>query len=338
MKTLLVIHTGGTIAMKKDSTTQTVGIGPSNPLTESTGELSDSTHINVIEPFHKPSPHMTVTDMVYLKKIIEKECSEQDYDGVVITHGTDTLEETAFFLDLTVQVDVPVVLTGAMRSSNENGADGLRNFISAIRTAEEEQAKNKGVLVVFNDDIHTAIEVTKTHTTSVAAFQSPVAGPVGTITPHQILFHYNPLLQKKLPVQEMSKKVGLLKAYAGMDSSMFLALRDMAYDGIVIEALGQGNLPPGSIRGIEMLINSGCPVVVVSRCQSGFVYPTYDHQGGGSHLKDLGVIFCHGVNGQKARIKLMAALMNTEDRNELSRIMATHSSPSIEHSLKTASD
>lgn len=101
----------------------------------------------------------------------------------MITHGTDTLEETAFFLDLTVQVDVPVVLTGAMRSSNENGADGLRNFISAIRTAEEEQAKNKGVLVVFNDDIHTAIEVTKTHTTSVAAFQSPVAGPVGTITP-----------------------------------------------------------------------------------------------------------------------------------------------------------
>lgn len=323
MKKLLVIHTGGTIAMKKDSARATVGIGSGNPLIESAGELTDSARLSVIEPFHKPSPHMTITDMVYLKKIIEKECRENHYDGVVITHGTDTMEETAFFLDLTVQADVPVVLTGAMRSSNETGADGLYNLISAIRTAEEEKAKGKGVLVVFNDDIHTAVEVTKTHTTSVSAFQSLASGPVGTITPNKVVFHYTPHLQNKLQVDEINKKVLLLKAYAGMDSSMLMALKDMAYDGIVIEALGQGNLPPGTIQGIESFLKSGIPVVVVSRCQSGFVHPTYDYQGGGSHLQDLGVIFCNGLNGQKARIKLMASLMNTDDRNELIQIMAT---------------
>lgn len=321
MKNLLVIHTGGTISMKKDSATETAGIGSRNPLLETTDTLTDSSHLNVIEPFHKPSPHMTVTDMVYLKKIIEKEYSEKGYDGVVITHGTDTMEETAFFLDLTVRADVPVVLTGAMRASNEIGADGFSNLLSAIRTAEEEQAKNKGVLVVFHDDIHTAVDVTKTHTTSAAAFQSPLAGPVGTITPNQVLFRYNPLLQNKLQVDEINKQVALLKAYAGMDSSILLALKDMAYDGVVIEALGQGNLPPQTTQGIETLIRSGIPVVVVSRCQGGFVYPAYHYQGGGSHLRDLGVIFCNGLNGQKARIKLMAALMNTKDRNELIRIM-----------------
>lgn len=323
MKNLLVIHTGGTIAMKKDAANETVGMGSSNPLNESTDELTYSSYINVIEPFHKPSPHMTITDMVYLKKIIEKECSEKGYDGVVITHGTDTLEETAFFLDLTVQAEVPIVLTGAMRSSNETGADGLSNLISAIRTAEEEEAKNKGVLVVFNDDIHTAVKVTKTHTTSVAAFQSLGAGPVGTITPNKVIFRYTPHLQNKLQIDDINKKAALLKAYAGMDSSMLMALKDMGYDGIVIEAFGQGNLPPGTIRGIETLIRSGIPVVVVSRSQNGFVHPTYDYEGGGKYLQDLGVIFCNGLSGQKARIKLMAAMMNTVERKDLIQIMAT---------------
>jgi L-asparaginase len=273
---------------------------------------------------------MTITDMMYVKKIIEKECAENGYDGVVITHGTDTMEETAFLLDLTLQADIPVVLTGAMRSSNDIGADGLHNLISAVRTAEEEQAKEKGVLVVFNDEIHAAAEVTKAHTTNVSAFQSMMSGPVGSVTADKIIFHYHPVRQEKIPVNEINQKVALLKACAGMDSDILYALKDMNYDGVVIEAFGQGNLPPGMIQGIETLIKAaGIPVVIVSRCPRGPVSPVYDYKGGGRHLRDLGVIFCQNLSGPKARIKFMAALAFAKNRKELIGIMENENSRSI---------
>lgn len=312
-KKIVLIHTGGTISMSED---ETGVVKPSNhnPLTEHTKELKNvgDLVIEEQEPFHLPSPHITLKEMFILKRLIES-YSNKGIDGVVITHGTDTLEETAYFLDLTTQTPFPIIVTGAMRSSNEIGSDGLYNVISSIKVASSEEAKNKGVLVVLNDEIHTASNVTKTHTSNVSTFQSPQYGPIGIVTKRGVIFHHSPTALEHYKIDHISKRVALLKAHAGMDSSLFLAIRDLHYDGVVVEALGQGNLPPATMDGITALLEQNIPIVLVSRCFNGIAEDNYSYEGGGAELKKCGVIFSNGLNGQKARIKLLIALSTTKD-------------------------
>lgn len=319
-KKILVIHTGGTISMSEDAATGSVKPADYNPLTEKTKELLSLAELLIEEPFHLPSPHITPTEMLKLKEIIEKYIAEEDICGVVITHGTDTLEETSYFLDLTLNTSLPIVVTGAMRSSNEIGFDGLHNLISSIRVAACEDARNKGVLVVLNDEIHTAENATKTHTSNVSTFQSPQYGPIGIVTKRGVLFHHAPTKQEFYPIRDVSKRVILIKAHAGMDSSLLLAIRDLDFDGVVIEALGQGNLPPATIPGIKALAAKGIPIILVSRCFNGIAQDVYGYDGGGKHLKNLGVIFSNGLNGQKARIKLLIGLESKRNIEEIFQI------------------
>jgi L-asparaginase len=315
-KNILLIHTGGTISMSED-TSGTVKPGAKNPLTDEALLLSSLGNLIVEEPFHLPSPHITPKEMMVLKRMIEDYQNSGGIDGAVITHGTDTLEETAYFLDLTVQADFPIIVTGAMRSSNEIGSDGLYNLISSIRVASSQEAQGKGVLVVLNDEIHTADNVTKTHTSNVSTFQSPQYGPIGIVTKRGIFFHHMPAHRENYNISNIGKKVVLVKAHAGMDSSLLLAAKSLHVDGVVIEALGQGNLPPAAVEGITQLISSNIPVVIVSRAFNGIVQDVYAYEGGGKHLKQLGVIFSNGLNGQKARIKLLIALARTSDMKEM---------------------
>ncbi|WP_110112993.1 asparaginase [Bacillus sp. CGMCC 1.16541] len=317
MKTVYIIHTGGTISMKEDEQTGSVAPSKQNPLMYSTPSITKLANVIVEEVFHLPSPHITPNEMLLLSKTIEKNIQHQQIDAVVITHGTDTLEETAYFLDLTIQTDIPIVLTGAMRSSNEIGSDGPHNFISSLRVAISDEARGKGVLVVMNDEIHTAKNVTKTHTSNVATFQSPQYGPIGIVTKQHVLFHHMPTIRDLYVVDKVDKKVILLKAYAGMDEQILHAVCDMNIDGLVIEALGQGNLPPRTIDGIKHLLQKNIPIVLVSRCFNGIAQDVYSYEGGGKQLKDLGVIFSNGLNGQKARIKLLTALEKTSDPSHL---------------------
>ncbi|WP_132008883.1 asparaginase [Mesobacillus foraminis] len=320
-KNILLIHTGGTISMSED-TSGAVKPGAKNPLTEEAQILSGLANLIVEEPFNLPSPHITPKEMMTLKHIIEQHYNQGGIDGVVITHGTDTLEETAYFLDLTVQADLPIVVTGAMRSSNEIGADGLYNLISSIRVALSREAKGKGVLIVLNDEIHTAENATKTHTSNVSTFQSPQYGPIGIVTKRGIFFHHMPASRENYQIEDPSKRVVLIKAHAGMDSSLLLAVKELQVDGVVIEALGQGNLPPSAMKGIRALISDNIPVVIVSRCFNGVVQDIYGYEGGGKHLKDCGVIFSNGLNGQKARIKLLIALAMTNNMKEIDKMFS----------------
>lgn len=320
MKNILVIHTGGTIAMQEDVGTQSVAPTILNPLVDYEIQLKSLANLITRQPFNLPSPHITTGQMLELKNIIEVECTKQIIDGVVITHGTDTLEETAYFLDLTLHVDFPVIITGAMRSINEIGSDGLYNFISSVRVACSNEAKGKGVLVVLNDEIHTAANVTKTHTSNVSTFQSPQYGPIGIVTKQDILFHHKPINSEKYILNNITKRVALLKAYAGMEADLFYSVLELDYDGVVIEAFGQGNLPPQCLDGVKKLIANNIPVILVSRSFNGIAQDVYNYEGGGRKLKEMGVIFCNGLNGQKARIKLMIALTETSDREELSNI------------------
>jgi len=320
VKKILVIHTGGTISMSEDTNTGAVMPSEKNPLVEKTKELLAIAHLLIEEPFHLPSPHITPLEMLQLKTLIERYILIEAINGVVITHGTDTLEETAYFLDLSVQTNIPIVITGAMRSSNEIGADGLYNLMSAIKVANSDEAENKGVLVVLNDEIHTAVNVTKTHTSNVSTFQSPQYGPIGVVTKRGVLFHHSPTRRESYPVTNISKRVVLIKAHAGMDSSLLYAINDLEFDGVVIEALGQGNLPPAAINGIKLLIENKVPVVIVSRCFNGIAEDIYSYEGGGKQLKSLGVIFSNGLNGQKARIKLLIALETSSELKQIAYI------------------
>ena len=303
MKTILVLHTGGTIAMKEDSLGR-VATDEKNPLLKATLATSSNPTILVEDFFQLPSPHITLAHMIKLKQRIQQ-AKYDGVDSVVITHGTDTLEETAFFLDMTIGDLLPIVLTGAMRSSNEIGSDGLYNFANALRVAESPDSIGKGVLVVLNDEIHTARYVTKTHTTNVATFRTPTLGPIGIIAKHQVLYMLELLATERHDVADMSGLVPIVKAYAGMQGDFFESLAQMPINGLVIEALGAGNLPPETLPALQSILKKEIPIILVSRCFNGIAEPVYSYEGGGVELEKMGIIFCKTINSQKARLKLL---------------------------------
>lgn len=287
-----------------------------NPLDASLPRATDIANITTRHFSNLPSPHMTPDIMLRLAHFIESELAKEHYDGVVITHGTDTLEETAYFLHLTISAPVPIVLTGAMRSSNEVGSDGEFNLITALRVAVSEAAREKGVLVVFNGEIHSAFNVTKTHTSSVDTFKSVHFGNLGMVTKDHVYLFNTPLLKQTHMVTSLSKRVAVLKVYAGMEPDLLLAVKQLGYDGLVLEVLGQGNVPPSIVDAIAELI-AVMPIVIVSRCFNGIVQDVYGYTGGGQQLKEIGVIFSNGLNSQKARLKLMIELEINATQSEL---------------------
>ncbi|MFD2868079.1 asparaginase [Kurthia populi] len=318
-KKILLIHTGGTISMHVSEDTGAVVPDTINPLTKEHEKLERLAAITEIEAFNLPSPHMTPEHMLKLRNIINDQLAHAAFDGVVITHGTDTLEETAYFLDLTTKFEAPIVMTGAMRSSNELGADGLYNLVAAIRVASDEDARGKGVLVVMNDEIHQAVNVTKTSTSSVSTFQSPQYGPIGLVTKMTIHFHHAPITREFVDVQSLTKRVAMLKVYAGMDGDLVDAVIDAGYDGLVLEGLGQGNVPPALVPSIQRMIQKRLPVVLVSRCFNGIAQGVYGYDGGGKQLEDMGVLFTTGLNGPKARLRLLIGLNQYQQPLEMSR-------------------
>ena len=307
MKKILVINTGGTISMSEDHTTGKVSPNKDNPLNEGGNIFSYIGDIDVEVLYNLPSPQITEKEMLGIKLRILK-AVEEGYNGVVVTHGTDPLEETAYYLELTLDVSIPIVITGAMRSSNEIGSDGLANLRSALVVAASDESVDKGVLVVMNDEAHTATYVTKTHTTNVATFQTPTFGPVGLVSKNEVIYFQKLINQEHYDVRKNSKKVYLLKAYAGMSGDLIDAVREIGADGLVIEALGAGNLPPKTVPAVIKCLESGMPVVFVSRAFNGVTQDVYDYEGGGKRFHQNGVIFTTGLSGQKARIKLLVLL------------------------------
>lgn len=316
-KKVLLIHTGGTIAMAEDEQSGSVVPSKEHPLNSISNFLDEHADVTTNQLMNVPSPHMTPGHMLQLAQEINKQLCTGKFDGVVLTHGTDTLEETAYMLDLLLNFDAPIIVTGAMRSSNELSADGPLNLVQSVRVAASDEARGKGVLVVFNDEIHTAKNVTKTHTSNISTFQSPQYGPLGIITKHHINFHHVPLYRETYDVNQLTKNVILLKAFAGMDEQMLLPFIHAPVDGLVIEAFGQGNLPPTVVPTLQQFIDRNIPVVLVSRCFNGIVEGIYGYDGGGKQLYDMGIIFTNGLTGPKARLKLMVALESTTNQEHL---------------------
>ena len=293
--------------MSEDQKTGKVAPTETNPIGVGGNIFSYIADLYVEDLYHLASPQITEREMLGIKNRIE-EAVEEGYDGVVVTHGTDTLEETAYYLELTLDVNLPIVITGAMRSSNEIGADGLANLRSSLVVATDDESADKGVLVVMNDEVHTATYVTKTHTTNVATFQTPTFGPIGLVSKNNVIYFQKLIKKEHYNVSTTEKRVYLLKAYAGMDGELINAVCNLGADGLVIEALGAGNLPPKTVPAIRNCIENNIPVVFVSRAFNGVTQDVYDYEGGGKRFQQDGVIFTTGLSGQKARIKLMILL------------------------------
>ena len=303
-KKILVLHTGGTISMQADASGAVV-TSSDNPMNHVSNPL-EGIQVYALDFFNLPSPHIKPKHMLALYQKIKEEAA--NYDGVVITHGTDTLEETAYFLDTMEVPHMPIVLTGAMRSSNELGSDGVYNYLSALRVASDDRAADKGVLVVMNDEIHAAKYVTKTHTTNVGTFQTPTHGPLGLITKREILYFKTAEPRVRFDLDHIQGLVPIISAYAGMTDELIDMLDLEQLDGLIIQAFGAGNVPKETAQKLESLLQKGIPVALVSRCFNGIAEPVYAYQGGGVQLRKSGVFFVKELNAQKARLKLLIAL------------------------------
>ena len=303
-KKILVLHTGGTISMQADSSGAVV-TSSDNPMNHVSNPL-EGIQVHTLDFFNLPSPHIKPKHMLALYQKIKEEAA--NYDGVVITHGTDTLEETAYFLDTMEVPHMPIVLTGAMRSSNELGSDGVYNYLSALRVASDDRAADKGVLVVMNDEIHAAKYVTKTHTTNVGTFQTPTHGPLGLIMKQEILYFKTAEPRVRFDLDHIQGLVPIISAYAGMTDELIDMLDLEQLDGLIIQAFGAGNVPKETAQKLESLLQKGIPVALVSRCFNGIAEPVYAYQGGGVQLQKSGVFFVKELNAQKARLKLLIAL------------------------------
>jgi len=300
-----VLFTGGTISMRIDP-----GIGAAMPALS--GEeivarvhgLRKEARLTLEDYARLPGPHVTPSWMWALKERTAEVLAETGVDGVVITHGTDTLEETAFLLDLTLGSEKPVVFCGAM--------------MTAVRTAVHPGARGRGVLVAVGEEIHGAAEATKWHTQSLGAFRSP-RGPLGVLDRGQPVFVRPPGRVPPLPASRLVPEVDLHTMAAGVDDALVRASIARGARGLVLEATGCGNLPPAAMPGVRAALGAGLPVVMVSRCAEGLVSPAYGYDGGGQMLRALGVIFGRDLPGPKARIKLMVALGATSDVAEIRR-------------------
>lgn len=320
-----ILATGGTIAGTASSSTQMTGYKAGNlgvqVLINAVPQIKQYAEVSGEQVSNIGSQNMT--DKIWLK--LAKRCNElladPNVSGIVITHGTDTLEETAYFLNLTAKCNKPIVLVGAMRPSNALSADGPANLYNAVAVAGDPSAAGKGVMVVMNDRVLGARDVTKTNTTGVETFQSPNAGQLATIHNGKVLWDAAPVTkhttQTPFKVDGLDKlpKVGVVYQHAGVEGIQAQALVDAKYDGIVTAGVGNGNLHKSTFPIIEKAAKDGIAIVRSSRVPTGST--TKD-----AEVDDAkyGFVSSGSLNPQKARVLLMLALTQTKDPKEIQKI------------------
>ena len=315
---VVILTTGGTIAMQYDAAAG--GAVPTLRGADFTAALPPGlAELRVEELVNLPSSHFTLGTLRAIRERVAALVAEPGVAGVVVTHGTDTLEETAYLLDLTVPGDVPIVVTGAMRAASDVGYEGYANLVAAVRVAAAGQARGLGAVVVLDDEVHAARAVTKMHTLSTATFQSPGWGPVGRVEGDAVVVARRPD-RRVLPWRGLESHVSLLKLAVGMEADPLEDALARGARGVVIEALGGGRVPHWWLPAIERAVAEGVTIVIASRCPSGRVWDAYGYPGAYRTLAQVGCLFAGGLNGQKARIKLMVVLAVARDAGEVAHM------------------
>lgn len=321
MRKVAFISTGGTIAMSKGDNEGAVPTAGAKELLDLIDGIRDKIQIDEFEFINIPSAHMGFEELVKMKELIEEQILPKDYDGIVITHGTDTMEETAYFLDLTIDTDIPIIVTGSQRNLSAVSSDVARNLLDSLMVAADENAKNRGTMIVFSSEIITAREALKTHRTRLDTFKSIEFGPIGTVDNDRVLWFRDATISEVYGLGNIKDiDVNIIPAYLGADSRTFYNDIEDNISGIVLQSLGAGHIPEKMLPGIEKAIENNIPVVLTSRTLYGrFFTNTYGFKGSESYLRKIGVIFGEDLTSQKVRIKLFVLLSLGYSMEEIKR-------------------
>ena len=322
---ITLITTGGTIG-ERAAVEGAPRHLPAQALLGALPDLARRFELSTTDLFDIPSTFMTFDRMLQLAQAVESAIAG-GAAGVVVTHGTDTLEETAYFVDLVCGQVGPIVFTGAMRPPELPGADGSLNLLDALLVASAPRAQHFGVLVTMAGEIHTAREVTKAHSQSMTAFRSLEFGPVGTVDENRVVFHRRLPPTRTVPIRAVTARVEGLRCYADMSDVPLRALVGAGFNGIVLETLGSGQVPPGLMPAVRKAIEAGVTVVATTRCPAGRLLREHYGlpirvAGDERDLLDAGVIFSD-LQGPKARMALAVGLSAGLGGTELQRILET---------------
>ncbi len=309
---VVFLATGGTIAMKIDPVKHApVPAISGEDLLATVPEVSKYAKVEVKNVSNIPSDYMDPVRWSALTRDVEAALARPEVAGVIVSHGTDTLEETAYWLDLTVDSPKPIVLIGAQRNASESDFDGPRNLLNAVRIAVDPQSKGKGAMLAMNNQINAAREVTKTHTSSVETFKSGDFGFLGEVDFDRVVYWRAPLRRQHVAIKsDTMPYVEIVPMYGGADGFLVEAALEHGAKGVVIQGLGWGNVNKPMFAAIKTAIAKGVPVVITSRVPNGRVLPNYGWEGGGKTLVDAGAVMGDDLSPQKARILLMLLLQS----------------------------
>jgi L-asparaginase len=325
---IIILATGGTIAGAAPTETQaayTSGAVTIDAMLSAVSGIKDLANIKGEQISNVGSQDMTIEIMLNLAKRINALLAQSNVDGVVVTHGTDTMEETAFFLNLVVKSEKPVVMVGSMRPSTAVSADGPLNLYNAVGVAVDPNAKGRGVLVVMNDWIHGAHSLTKTSTTAVQTFMSPLRGLVGLASYGKNDFYNTPQWKhttaSEFDIGNVGKlpRVDILYASADMSSDLIEAAVANGAKGIIIAGVGNGNMNHSSLQAATLAAQKGTIVVRSSRVATGTVGRNVE-----VNDDEMGLIASDELNPQKARILLMLALLKPRSIAEIQTLFYTY--------------
>jgi L-asparaginase len=322
---IIVLSTGGTIASrysaKHGSVVSNVGGGE---LVASLRPLAPDAEV-VSEEFSNIGSYSIDLETAFrLAQRIRTLLADPGIAGIVVTHGTDTMEESAYLADLLVDSSKPVVFTGAQIHADEPDSDGPRNLADAIRVAASEEARGMGVVIVFGQEIHAARDATKMHASRVGTFSSLEHGKLGEIDAKRVWIQRRTMRRDPLDSDRIEPQVDVIKLVMGSDERFVRAAVETGARGLVLEAFGRGNATPAVTKAAIEAIRRGIPVAVASRCPQGRVEPIYG-AGGGSDLAAAGAIFCGDLSAAKARILMALLLGSGADQSAIRRVMEVHS-------------
>jgi len=314
LPTVAIVTTGGTIAEKTDPTTGgAVPAVSGEDLLAAVPGLAKVAKIKVVEFSNIDSSQMTPEMWAKLSVTVDGLLADPAIVGAVVTHGTDTMAEGAYFLDLTLKSEKPVVFVGAMRDASDVSPDGPANILNAVIQAASDEARGWGVTVTLNEYINSARNVRKTNSTNVQTFDSGEQGYLGYIAMGKVLRYNDALGRQKLPIPAALPKVALLATFAGDDGAFVRNAVDQGAQGIVIEGVGAGNVNAEVYKAVQYALEKGIAVVITTRVYYSGVWPIYGDQGGGATLEKAGAILGGDLTGPKARLLLMLALAQAKN-------------------------
>lgn len=315
MPAVRVLTTGGTIASRRTATGAVTAQDSGEQLLSQSSGRSRQIRVEVEEVFRIGSFNLRLADLLQLARRVHEAVAHPDVDGVVVTHGTDTMEESAYLVDLVHTAAAPVVFTGAQRAADEPDADGPRNLADAIALAAAPEARQLGVVVCMAGRAYAARQVTKVRTLAPDAFDAPGYGHVAEVYRGQVAVAATPRRPARFGLAELGElpaRVDVVPLTVGADATFLQAARQAGARGIVLAAFGAGNANPTVVAEVARCVAAGVVVLVVSRCHEGPVAPVYGG-GGGVDLAKAGAVFAGNLRAPKARLLLAAALSAAPD-------------------------